>query len=67
MIGSNSTFLADQKIGDDDSHDLFKLWICICSEPVEGSGWLPEADMVRMMSRRSHPNSNYVLASIQII
>lgn len=50
IIGSNdinSTFLADQMIEDDDSLDLFKLWICVCSEPMEDSGWLYEADMVR--------------------
>lgn len=51
IIGSNdinSTFLADQTIEDDDSFDLFKLWICVCSEAIEGSGWLYEADMVRI-------------------
>ena len=50
IIGSNdinNTFLADQKIDDDDSYDLIKIWICVSSESVEGSGWLPESDMVR--------------------
>lgn len=46
----NSTFLADQRLDDDDSHDWFKLWMCVCSKPKEKTGWLPEADMVRMFT-----------------
>jgi hypothetical protein len=50
MIGSNdinSTFLADQKIDDGDAMDLFKLWICVCGDETNDTGWLPEHDMVR--------------------
>ncbi len=57
IIGSNdinSTFLADQKVGDEDSNDLFKLWICSCGEYIEDAGWVPEKDMVRRKSQLSH-------------
>jgi hypothetical protein len=57
IIGSNdinSTFLADQKVDDDDSYDLFKLWICICGDPVDDTGWLPDADMVRWKYELGH-------------
>ncbi len=49
IIGSNdvnSTFLSDQKLDREDSYDLFKLWVCVCSEPKEETGWLSGADMV---------------------
>jgi hypothetical protein len=44
----NATFLADQSIDNDDSFDLFKLWICISNEQNDSSGWLHEADMVSL-------------------
>jgi len=48
FIGSNdinSTFLTDQKVDNDDSFDLCKLWICVSNSSIENSGWLPESEM----------------------
>jgi hypothetical protein len=48
IIGSNdinTTFLADQKLGNDEN-DLFKLWICVCSSLSEKApGWLQECNL----------------------
>lgn len=48
IIGSNdinTTFLADQKLGNDEN-DLFKLWICVCSSSSEKApGWLQECNL----------------------
>lgn len=67
IIGSNdinSTFLADQTIEDDDSFDLFKLWICVCSEPLENSGWLYEADMPTKNPDGSFPSETMYMLNI---
>lgn len=48
IIGSNdinTTFLTDQKVGNDEN-DLFKLWVCVCNASVEESpGWLKDENL----------------------
>ena len=71
IIGSNdinSTFLADQKVyDDDDSKDLFKLWVCVCGDPLDETGWLPETDMVRFLNCKVASRNLEVLSLITII
>lgn len=64
MIGSSpisTNFLSDQMIDDNDSFDLFKLWICVSDEDVPETGWLPKSDMPSQFSIGSTVQTYYVL------